>query len=144
MKSNNPDNNIGILHDSFSKHGEKVAIYYYATKKGQLRTKTDNKWYGYISKTTELLNKVNTRSTTKGATISLTNGLEPTKKWKLLPLTEAELQSSEALVLENEFPHCTIFEGQDSSSDHHCPNDTFPYNHPWSSYWDSSEAIKLF
>jgi hypothetical protein len=72
------------------------------------------------------------------------NGLQPTKKWKLLPLSEVELQSSEAPVLENESPCCTIFEGQDSSSDHHCPNDTYLPNHPWSSYWDSPEAIKLF
>ena len=72
------------------------------------------------------------------------NGLQPAKKRKLLPLSEVELQSSEAPVLENESPCCTIFVGQDSSSDHHCPNDTYPLNQPWSSYWDSPEAIKLF
>ncbi len=39
VKSNIPDDHIGIFRDSLRKHGKKVTIYYYATEKGQLPTK---------------------------------------------------------------------------------------------------------
>ncbi len=70
MKSDILDDHIGIFHDSLRKHGKKVTFYYYATKKGQLHTKTMNKWYDNVSEATEPLNKVITRSTTRGETIS--------------------------------------------------------------------------
>ncbi len=41
MKSNIPDDHIGIFRNSLRKHGKKVTIYYDATEKGQLPTKTD-------------------------------------------------------------------------------------------------------
>ncbi len=61
----------------------KTTFYYFATKKGQLSVKKENKYKKNNSEATELLNKITTRPITTKAQTSLFNGLK--KKGKLLP-----------------------------------------------------------
>ena len=72
-----------------------------------------------------------TRAQSNLATISLSCGLQQTKKRKLSETFG--LRTSEAPVPENESPTGSILMVQPPSFVHHCP-----------SYWDSPEAMKLF
>ena len=130
LKSNVPKDHLGIFRETLRKHGCKVSYYYYATESGHLPFNTEAKWHENISDAKELLDKVLTRAHSNSATISLSNGLEQTKKRKLSETFG--LQTSEAPVPENESPNGTILMVQPSSFIHHRP-----------SYWDSPEVMKL-
>jgi hypothetical protein len=143
MKTNIAKDHVGIFRDTLRKHGSKVTYYYYATEQGHLPLKTESKWFENISDGKDLIEKVITRSTSNATTISLSSGLQQTKKRKLTSTEEVGLRSSEAPARENESPNCAILEVQLSSFDHHCPPNQ-SVRHPWSSYWDSPEAIRLF
>ncbi len=126
VKTNIAKDHVGIFQDTLQKHGRKATYYYYATEQGNLPLKTESKWFKNISDGKALIEKVITRSTSYDTTISLSSGLQQTKKRKLPSTEEVGLRSSEAPARVNESPNCVILEVQLSSFDHHCPL-TQPY-----------------
>jgi hypothetical protein len=58
MKTNVPEDHIGVFQDTLRKHGKKVSYYYYATVNGHLPMNKETGWYDNISEAKELLNKV--------------------------------------------------------------------------------------
>ena len=91
-------------------------------------------YIGNVNDAKELLEKKLTRSLT---TISLSTGLQQTKKRKLSEIVG--LRTSEAPAPEHEASIGTIFKVHPSSLVHHCPHSSTSTD-----YWSSPEAIKLF